>query len=108
MNGVQGQTVNLVCPPGQVISLAEGNTTAPRAVYICAGDTSCDPFYQPTGQTSNFFNTQNTSDVSSQVSAECSGKNTCSWSIPTNIVTGTCSSCSGQIQLIGTYDCVPA
>lgn len=118
LNGVAGQTLQLQCPAGSVISLKEAST--PRAVYVCSNPTSsnfespsCDPYYQGSnGQFSSYFNPATTIDVSSTVSAACAGKNSCSWTVPSSSssdVATICNgmSCAGEIQLIGTYDCVP-
>jgi hypothetical protein len=85
-------------------------------VYICTSpDTNnfenpvCDPFYSGNGQLTNYFNPSTTQDQSSNISQACAGKQTCSWQIPStvsNICNG--QSCQGQIQLVGTYDCVPS
>ena len=93
-----------------------------QATYICTnpdaqnfegaaatGGGSCDPYLQDGGQLASLFNPDTTMPVTSEVAAVCNGQNSCSWSIPSaSSVTGICnnSGCAGQIQMIGTYDCV--
>lgn len=114
MNGSQGKTVNLTCPSGQKIKTYKAN-------YICTSASpyetqSCDPFWSTEGQLTNFFNPSNTLDISSQISSQCDGKETCSWTVPSGSSVGICqqktsgssngSPCIGKLQLVGTYDCV--
>jgi hypothetical protein len=120
LNGVAGQSITLQCPAGQSISLQNTNPTTPRAVYVCSSPTSqnfesqtCDPYYQGlSGQYSSYFNPSTTRDVSATIQAQCDGKNSCQIIVPAasdSSVAGICngSTCTGEIQLIGTYDCVP-
>jgi len=116
MSGLSGTTLNLQCPAGQVISFTNNNSTTTRGAMVCSGDLQCDGFYQPAsagGQTITFFNPTNTIDVFNDTSFTdiqgCSGKNQCSWQIPSQSdprLTGCLKSCSGTLQFIGTYDCI--
>lgn len=135
LSGVAGATVNLSCPSGQKISVYKANyiCTNPQ---VTAGGTShesstCDPFFQPdVGQSTSFYNPDTTLDLVNgpttvnpqyNVVAKCNGSRTCSFVVPSvdpsmsgtmcNIPGQTPSSCTsngGTIQLVGTYDCVPA
>jgi hypothetical protein len=124
MNGIGGDTINLTCPAGQVISFDKINTTSTRGSLVCLGDSTCDAFYQPDGQEKSFFNPSNTIDVFSASSPfkdikNCAGQQTCSWTIPDKTdsrlpkqssTPGAClKDCSGPsatLGFIGTYDCV--
>lgn len=123
MNGIGGDTVNMSCPSGQVISFDKINATSTRGSLVCLGDTECDGFYQPDGQGKNFFNPSTTIDVFSAASPfndikGCAGKESCSWKIPDDTdsrlpskraTPGSClKNCKGQIGFIGTYDCKEA
>lgn len=126
MNGVAGKTLNLQCPPGQVISFQEGNKTSTRGALVCTGSKTgvCDAFWQTTGQNATFFNPKTTIDVFAKGSPitdlkeKCSGQNSCSWTVPSKSdsrlpidprIPGSClSSCDGILSFIGTYDCVKA
>lgn len=123
-NGVQGQTLNLTCPAGQQIrintsSLPGGMT---RSRYVCSNptplggdgtlteDPECDPYFQSTGQLTSNFNPATTLDATKDLYNECNGKNQCTFTIPSpttlpNICGG--KVCTGHIQLIANYDCVP-
>jgi hypothetical protein len=112
LNGVGGSTVNITCPSGQ-------NITVNKANYICTSGTNiessgCDPYYQSNGQQTTFFNPNNTLDVTSTLATQCNGKSSCSIAIPSSQAaicaqkgpgTNDGGPCTGQIQLIGTYDC---
>lgn len=115
MNGSQGKTVNMTCPAGQKIKVF-------KAHYVCTNgtfyeDSSCDPYWSPNGQLTNFFNPSNTLDVAGQIGQKCNGSETCEFKVPDGSGIGICgqknpgtlngSPCSGILQLIGTYDCVP-
>lgn len=115
MNGIEGSTINMTCPSGQKIKVYKAN-------YVCSSGSitenpECDPYWRTSGQKSNFFNPLNTFDVSSQISSSCDGKELCVWNIPKGSSMKICgqssgntldgSVCTGQLQLIGTYDCVP-
>ena len=121
MNGIGGDTINLTCPSGQVISFDKINATSTRGSLVCLGDGTCDGFYQPNGQEKNFFNPSNTIDVFSDSSPftdikNCKGQQNCSWTIPVQTdsrlptqssTPGAClKNCSGNLGFIGTYDCV--
>lgn len=119
MNGLAGQTVNMSCPSGQVISFSKINNTSTRGSLVCLGDSSCDAFYQPSGQNTNFFNPSTTVDVFSSSSQfkdiqACEGQQNCSWTIPTSSDTrlptrstnGGCLTSCKQLAFIGTYDCI--
>lgn len=115
LNGIGGSTVNLQCPSGQTINIYKAN-------YVCTSNSSfenpgCDPYWQTSGQKSTFFNPLNTYDVSADMKNECNGKSSCSWNVPSGSSVNICgqssanslngTACTGQLQLIGTYDCVP-
>lgn len=56
------------------------------------------------------FNIKNTVDVADQVTTQCAGKNSCTFTIDTtassnNMCGG--SKCNGNLQMIGTYYCEP-
>ncbi len=121
MSGTSGQTVNLQCSPGQVISFNNTNITTSRGVLLnpAAAGTGCDPFFTPTtGQSSTFFNPSTTMDLMASGSPfnlqQCAGQNSCTFTVPltsdTNITSTCLSSNNGvkQISFIGTYDCVYA
>lgn len=124
MNGIGGSTIQLTCPPGQVISFDKINTTSTRGSLVCLGDPNCDGFFQPgVGQNTSFFNPKTTIDVFSSSSKftdiqECEGKESCEWTIPTSsdsrlpsqsTTPGYClTKCAGQVSFIGTYDCKSA
>lgn len=120
MNAIgEGKTINLTCPSGQVISFKNLNTHTTRGALVALGDTTtCDPFYQQTGQTDNFFNPQTTIDLLGSTSPfdlkSCEGKTSCKFTIPTksqikSAVPGICLGITtGDIGLIGTYDCTPS
>lgn len=116
MNGRAGTTLNLTCPAGEVISFKNSNPTVTRGAIICSGDARCDPFFQQgIGQSEHFFSQDNTIDVFADNRfselKQCEGKNACNWTIPLssdNRLANTClGSCSGNIEFVGTYDCVP-
>lgn len=113
LNGNQGTTVNLTCPPGQKIKVYKAN-------YVCTSNSSfesstCDPYWSTQGQLTNFFNPSNTFDISSSISKKCNDRESCSWNIPPGSGIGICQQqtpgtlngevCSGILQLVGTYDC---
>ena len=114
MSGLSGTTLNLQCPAGQVISFLNNNTSTNRGSMVCSGDPQCDGFYQTAGQISNFFNPSNTINVFDDTSFTdiqgCSGKNQCTWQIPSASdprLSGNClATCAGTLQFIGTYDCI--
>ena len=101
VNGNGGDNLTLTCPAGQSISFTNNNPTAPRVVLICE---TCNPY--PSDQTTSFYNSTTTEDVSSQLSTTCGGKNSCTFSVPTTFTTSACSCPSGSVQIVGTYDCV--
>jgi hypothetical protein len=112
MNGLAGTTVSLQCPAGMNISFSNLSPTT-RGALLCSGDASLDAFASPTG--SSMYNTANIVDVFGAGSQftdllGCAGANTCSWAIPTTSdprLAGTpVAGCTGQLQFIGTYDCV--
>ena len=124
LSGVAGSTVNLTCPAGQKISIY-------RANYICTNptanadgtsfeSTTCDPFYSSGGQEMSIYNPATTLDavnnpgqIMSQYNpvVKCNGQQKCSFTVPSvdPSQTGMCNgtTCTGTIQLVGTYDCVP-
>ena len=118
MSGLAGQTVQLQCPPGKVISFTNNNPTTSRGVIVSSGDPGCDGFWQPSGQgqLESFFNSEKTIDVMSSVGPftdllSLEGQNSGTWTIPlqndSRIPTSSCiSSTTGQVQFVGTYDCV--
>lgn len=120
LNGIAGDTINMSCPSGKSIQVE-------KAHYICTSGTqnissngqfenpNCDPFWQSTGQNTTFFNPANTVDYTSTLSKMCNGSNSFSFQIPQSIINicGQTSPnslkgtpCDGQLQLVGTYDCV--
>lgn len=128
LSGVGGSTVNLSCPAGQKISVF-------RAMYICTNpttpgggtaqveDPTCDPFYSSQGQFTSLYNADTTIDVvanpndattAANIVQQCNGQEKCSFTIPqadpsSSSRIGMCSgkTCTGTVQLVGTYDCVP-
>lgn len=117
ISGTSGQTVNLQCSPGQVISFSNPNPSTSRAVLLVpeAAGTVCDPFFTPSvGQSVNFFNQNATLDLLASGSpftlAGCAGNNSCVFTVPSptdsNLVGSQCLSQAASISLIGTYDCV--
>lgn len=116
MNGLQGKTISLTCPPEMTISFDNQNTNLSRGTLVSLGDSTCDPFYQPgVGQKASFFNPATTVDVMDPTSSfqdvrKCEGKNSCSFVVPdstdSDIPAGSCLKQARQIALIGTYDCI--
>ena len=124
MSGLAGTTINMQCPAGQVISFTNNNTYTTCGALVCSGNPQCDGFAGG-NQLANFFNPTTTIDVMNDTSFTdlqgCAGKQQCNWNVPvasTNPVNSdprlagkclsTCAGTNGQLQFIGTYDCVSA
>jgi len=127
MNGLEGATLNLSCPPGQVISFDSYNSVISRGALFCsasdAGEnanppaTTNDGFFQfKTGQNNKFFNPSTTLNLTEDNSPltlkNCKGKNSCSFTIPIKSDADVAkvpalNKCPGKIAFVGTYDCVP-
>lgn len=117
INGMQGQTLNLSCPVGQVISFKNLNKNIYRVALICgsSGTTSstCDSF---TGDQSKSFYNSNSIDLTQSDNfnlKSLEGKNSGSFVVPDATdkrVSGVgCLKGCTNIQVVGTYDCkVPA
>lgn len=120
MSGLAGSTVNLQCPAGQVISFTNNNPTTTRGALVCSGNPQCDGFAG--NQLAHFFNTEEPGATAIDVFNNssfgdiqgCAGKQQCSWTVPVasdsrlgGTCLSTCSGSGGQLQFIGTYDCVP-
>lgn len=121
MNGLEGTTINLSCPTGQVINFDSYNSVILRGVLFCSASDkgenspppSIDGFFQRKGQNKNFFNPAATIDLTSDSSPfslkSCKGKNSCSFTVPDNTdanVKKVLGGCTGKIAMVGTYDCV--
>lgn len=114
MNGLAGDTINLVCPAGQTISFDNSSPTTRGAIF-CSGDANLDAFSPPTG--SSMYNTSNIVDVFAPGSQftdllGCEGQPSCSWTVPVatdpRLAGSNVAGCTGQLQFVGTYDCVSA
>jgi hypothetical protein len=117
MSGTSGQTVNLQCPSGQVISFSNTNPTTSRGVLLAPSGAggSCDPYFtQGSGQTQHFFNQSSTMDLLASGNpynlSACEGREECSFTVPSpgdpNLGQVPCLSQASSISFIGTYDCV--
>jgi hypothetical protein len=124
MSGSSGQTVNLSCEAGQVISFTNTNTSNSRAVLTAPGGAggTCDPYFtSPTGQSVNFFNQVTTMDLLASGApyglAACAGQQTCSFTVPAPgdaplsgtpclMVVQQPPAVTQPLNFIGTYDCV--
>jgi hypothetical protein len=121
MNGMQGTTLNLSCPVGQVIDFTNNNPKTTRGALICTGDASCDAFANY-DQNNTFYNPATSIDVFGAGSPftdlqKCAGQQTCPWTVPlkTDVrlaasgpYQGCLQRCLGKIAFVGTYDCIPA
>ena len=116
MNGSSGQTVQLQCPPGQVISFQNPNANVTRGALTCDGSNggACDAFWSTSGQYTNFF-TPNIVDVLASGSpftdiSSLAGQNSGTWTVPSpsdsRIPSTSCVRACSSLDFIGTYDCV--
>jgi hypothetical protein len=125
MNGLEGTTVNLSCPPGQVINFDSYNSVISRGALFCSASGSgengnppsagLDGFFQMgIGQSSHFFNPSTTVDLVGSSSTSnlkgCAGKNSCTFVVPKKsdslVQNSVLKGCNGVIAMVGTYDCV--
>lgn len=120
LNGLQGQTLNLVCPSGQSISFKNKNQSNVYRVALVCGDVPnttnpkpCDSFAGGTSDQSQSFYNSNSIDIINTSTfnlKDLQGKNSGTFVVPdasdprVNKV-GCLGSCK-QIQVVGTYDCM--
>lgn len=105
--------INVSCPNNQKITVTSANVICTSANSI--ENSSCDPFWQSSGQYSQLFNPQNTLNVTSTLAQQCNGLVSCSVTLPQNVSQNICGqsgsytndgkACTGTIQLIGNYTC---
>lgn len=116
MNGLEGDTVTLTCPPEMKISFTNKNSYLTRGAIISLDDSiDCDPFFQSNGQTSSFYNPSTTIDTLDSSNGftditGCEGQNSCSFKVPdasdSLIPSKSCLKNSKKLAFIGTFDCI--